>query len=1098
MILKSKIYLLVFVFSVALALQSCLDERFDIPDYTVTGDDVTLKLSVTLPEMDVRTRASLNDNSLNNVESLWIRTYSSDSGEATSDWKKLTPGTSAPEPAAQSVEFETKSGNSYIVAVANVFNNKGVLKSAPDEEKVLSELLDAADTWQDFLNIAVVSPSDFGSVNAPSAPLPMAGFYSDIIVDGSHPEPSKIDEWQTKGFKPFFIPSQKKTIEWNNKGAIHLRRLVSHVTFNIIPASDLDVSVNSYQVVNVPKYSWLYERPSANGMNANFGDLATSQEHVTDYYAEVPQFSSQYVTEGDGKLSFDFWMAENKHSGTSTVYTDRDKKVEGSIPPLFTSLTGEIWTPNNEASYVLISCDIAYNKQLSVDDKGQEVKDDGKDVYRTGSVTYLVHLGYIGGNSVNEATKSRDFNCFRNVDYTYNIKVNGINDIRIDAYATDETYHGEEGIVSDLEYSTIELDSHYHAFNVSLTKSEIDDPNFGFIITTYDNGTQITVNNDYEQKDGKIYAPDSATPIDQKYYNWIELRPTTDEETLAVYKPRYGANADGKTILLTDLKGGSANLLENQMSKEGWYTVFVNEYTYEPIYTGTEKYADETGKINGVPAWKSYVNQNPRRFYIRTARKESPDGNSVYTRSKYGVSQSSIQTYYSIIASRITDKGTAIGTERINETEGLNLRTAAGDTTFIGGTSENNGRLNVAQWLNYKTAGSDINNENASSRPKWADVVDAAKPMEIGAVDLDRAQGGRTLPERTIALPSLRTYGGAGTFSDPQKSGSYIIHAINACMSRNRDNNGNGRIEPDELRWYVPAMGKYLRLLMGAPSLSEPVMDFGSVDRLPKVEEKEINGNKTYSWIDGEDEYGNDPISNNYISRYMFYASNGSVLWAMEGMSSSSWNDLQGWSNNQSHPWQIRCIRNLGTDLTSVSDGEKVDMAYIVDKNNRTVEAKYYDDASVRPNKLSGNGTGGSSMPVHLVTSDYNRVYRKFEYHSADIEVPSYNKSLTGLQGYINGNPCQTANGHPSGTGWRVPNQTEIAILKNATEILNGTHSSWLSCTVNYFNSITGYGGEYANGENLFLGMLSSRGTQFTSGNIKDFTMYIRCVRDID
>lgn len=1064
---------------------SCADdeEAFEIPDYTITGQPVTVQIPVRIPEMDVKSRAALLESSLNQVSSLWIRTYSSATGLATSKWVKLTPGTTDTEIGhSVDISIDTQSGYNYIVGVANV-DNEAVTKSNPSVVSTLSKLLDEADTWEQFLDIAVVSPSDFGDVYAPTAPLPMAGCYIDINPGATHP--TNLGEWQKTNFTPYFIPAQENKVVWET-GAIHLRRLVSHVTFNFSPGNeDLEVVVNSYQVLNVPKYSWLYERSDADGMDANFGD-ATTESTVSDYYADVPQYGSQYITSSNGISTFDFWQAENKHAGTAKTYNEREK-VESANSPLYTSLTGSVWTPNNMASYVRVSCTVDYKNQISVGGQGQRPGD--TPVYRTGTADYYIHLGYINGAGLTEAQKSSDYNCYRNTNYTYNITVNGLDDIRMDAWADTETYPGEEGLVSDLQYATIELDAHYHAFNVNLTQAELNDPNFGFIITSYYNGIQYNIdeNTDLEE-------------LDENLYNWIELRPTTGQMVLAEYKPRYGSHStdgDVRTFLLTDLKGGWNNMTTQMRSTSGWYTVFVNEYTYEQIYDGDNTnsgYGNEEwdGSAGGRPKWMNYVNQNPRRFYIRVTRSTSADGNSVYSRSKYGVSQRSIQTYYSdqTFTPRDGDipPGTAIGTERCNETEGLNMR-----KSFNYGSSESNGRFNVAQWLSNtnSTTNLGINNGAERSRPSWTSFVDLTSPMQIPAVTGNRTQGGPDLPDRTganaVKLPKLVNYAGtkSPTFSDPQGSSiaDYYIEGINACMNRNRDNNGNGRIEPEELRWYVPAMGKYLRLLLGAPSLSEPIMDYQSVSKLPVADE---NGWKT-----------SGTISNDYLSRYMFISSDGyRVLWSMEGMSTSTWNDIAGWSKNKSFPWQIRCIRNLGSDMRRVTEGEKVTMAYVVDKSTRTVTMTYYDAASVRPNKLSGNGTGNGQMPVHLVTSDYNRVYKKFEYASENIEVGTLqNGWQTGLQTYINGNPC--ANRYAlSGTGWRVPNQSELAILRNLN-VLSGNNYLWLSCTANYFNMSTGSGGTYTNGENYFLVMLSNRGTIMGPQNA-GFTRLVRCVRDVD
>ncbi len=1086
----------------AIAMPSCSDEIVvDIPDYTISGEDITLKVALTLPEMDVKSRANLDATSLNQVNSLWLRTYNSETGLATSDWVKLTPSSSDTE-VPRSVEIRSKSGHSYIIAVANVENN-GVTRDNRNPTP-LSTLLETADTWGDFLNIAAVAPSTQEYVRAPRVPLTMAGCFSDIIVGGTHPEPSRPDEWQTKDFQSFFIPAQNGIVDLTDKGAIHLRRLVSHINFNVKPAdvNILSVTVNSFRVMNAPRYSWVYERSATGGLSANYGDLATSEEDADNYYVDVPQYGSQFVTENaDGSSSFDYWQAENKHTGEATTYGQRGEKA-GETTQHFTALTGGAdWTVNNEASYALINCTIEYSDRLTVNNQG-EIDANGSQVSRTGEVTYLIHLGAIE----NDFT---DFNCLRNVNYTYNITVNGINDIRVDAFATDETYHNEEGMVVDLDESTIDIDAHYGVFNVQLTQAELSAENFGFIIIAYENGDQYTITdaNDQEQVgvgSKVIYRSEddskSGGVIDPKYYNWIELRPTTGANVLAEYKPRYGG--DGATFLLTDLKGGWNSMTTEMKSTSGYYTVFVNEYTYEPMYTGTDGYADESWNGTGRPTWMSYVNQNPRRFYIRTTQSVSPDGNSIYARSKYGVAQQSLMSYYS--EQSITEEGTAIAVERENETLGMNLR-----HSFGGGTSTSNGRLNAGMWLNNASTTStnlSINSNNANNRPQWSNYINVNDALVVPAVVTTRLQGGPAIPAKTAAIQkpirvnNLINTGASATtnvtFSDPQSSNTYNIEAINACISRNRDNNGNGRIEPDELRWYVPAMDQYLHMMLGSNSLPEPMMVYEQIASLPRYNK---TGNN-YRWVTTGT---GGTFGNSYCSRYMYVASNNdkSVMWTMEGTSTSTYSDANSWGGNQTYPWLVRCIRNLGTDMTSVANELKVQPTFIHNTATRTFNMKYYDLASIRTNAYTGNGTGSGQMPIHTIPAAENSTYYGFEYSDSDIAVPEASRPAgesnfsPAMTTYINGNPCSGL-----GSGWRVPNQEELTIMRNAGNIIShatNANAMWVSCTVNYFSS-TGSGSLSTTGK-LFLVVTPTQGTQATTDNIRSAgsNVYIRCVRDV-
>lgn len=1099
---------LVAIMLLALSWSSCTDDFGDFPDYSRSGEKVTLRVKVDKPEMSQSTRADLDDYSLNLIESLWIRTYSSVSGEATSSWikvdcSKLSPVTQQ----TQEVAIETLSGYSFIVAVANV-DNMGVTQDDISTPKPLSELLTAANTWSDFLKIAVVSPSSQESVRAPIAPLPMAGSYSDIIVGGSHPEPSRIDEWQNKNFQPYFIPAQDAPIKFD--GAIHLRRLVSHINFNIIPGNEnIEISVNSFQLMNAPKFSWLYERPGENLMITNFGELASSQELAGNYYADVPSFGIQNITaNSDGSSSFDFWQAENKYTGTCDTYFERDK-LNGT---LFTSLTGDTWSPANDASYVLISCAVNFKNVFEVDEYGKETED-GSQVYRSGDATYLIHLGNIIGTD--EAEKAKDFNCFRNVNYTYNVKINGLTDIVVDAYAEDETYHGEEGVVVDLNYSTIDLDAHYGVFNVELTEEELKNEKFGFIITTYDTGRQITIT-DQNRRSGNDILDDKGNVIDPKYYNWIELRPTTSEYELATYKPRFGTNVDGKTFLLSDLRsqqkenGGVLTawegMTEANKSSSGWYTVFVNEYSYESIYTGKDGYADESGNDAGKPKWMSYVNANPRRFFIRVIKSSSPDGKSTYARSKYGISQQSMMSFYSNQTPTTNPKGTGNALERQNENEGMNMR-----YNFKGGPKTSNGRWNTALYLNNPSAttapGSPtISDPTISNRPQWSTFITANKFMEVGGVVGDRAQGGPELPERTVAngnpvrLPKPVLLNSPGySFNDPQGNDLYTIEGISACINRNRDNNGNGRIDPEEFRWYVPGIDDYLQQVLGKRSLPSPLMNYSAV-RLPLVNKL----NKFWT-SDGT-------IENACYSRYMYAASNNgkNVMWLMEGTSISSIDNAYGWSKDTSRPWQIRCMRNLGTNMNTVNGETKVAIPYVHDEGAHTFSMSFYDLASIRSNKCLGNGNNTGQMPVHTLTQGYNNVYYAFEYATIDIEVPSasrpetsslanFNNTYGRLKEYIESNPCASEEAL-SGTGWRVPNQVELTIMRNAGLFSNYAtpYYAWLCCTVNYFNYEDGLGSNSLD-KKLYLMVFRDSGSQLTLNNMGDINnnkFYIRCVRD--
>lgn len=1107
----------------ALLHTGCQDDFESKFDYTASGEDVTLTIPVSFPKMDVKSRADLTDDQENAVTSLWICTFSASSGTKTSEWVRVGNLPTADTEVARNVTINTKSGNSYIVAVANVDNYGVQIKNGIRAQ--LSTLLNDVNTWEDFLGIVVETPSDWDDVRVPydANPIPMVGAFYNIPVSGSHPV--DLTNWQNSNFTPIAIPSNSEHKvslgDGGATGAIHLRRVVSHIKFEIYAGRNtIELTPQSYRVVNAPVNTWLYERSVQTGVSmpdylntANYGDAAT-EETKNNFYKSPSQYSSihfdnsTYTSQGvtyNGK-SFNFWQGENKHYGTSQTYNEREKEAKGSDggnTGIYTSLSGDVWTPNNMASYVVVNCDVKYVDRLNVDADGA-LSNVGTSVERTATVNYVVHLGYCEGTTV--ASKSRDFNCYRNVNYIYRMFVDGVDQIRIEAFAEDgsEPYPGAEGLVSDVLNPTYNLDCHNCAFNVQLTALELspydqmNNTGFGFIVNTYEGGEKFTIeesdilgmtDTEYEEW---LASSGQGDALNAEYLTWIELIPTTGANVIKPYKPRTASN---DTYYLSDIsrgrKGGQAINLA-----DGYYTVHVKEYAYEPE-TGIE--TPEEGKD---PRWKGYINQLPRQFFMRVTRAISNDGESVYARSKYAAAQRSINTYYS--DQNFTSNGTAVGVEHQNESFGISLRKSYDVPT----ASDVNGRYNAWQWISY----------NSASR-LWTAFLSSKNgnfsTLNIPAVN--NSQG--VISARTEYVPMLAAYGGSFSANsgnvasslDPQGSntaanGNINIEAINACMNRNRDDNGNGVIDPQELKWYVPTTGKYLRMILGRRSLDEPIMDYQNIEKISNP-----NGTAT---------------------RYLFYASNGQILWAMEGLSMSSWCQW-GW-NDPGAPWQVRCIRNLGTNLsdtktlTDVSSSDGVQMAYVVGGDN-IVNMNYYGATSIRTNKLTMNGTvagsqtNSSVMPPHVITSEYNNPYMAFQYSrgrysfSGSGGIFHYDVHYDRLADYMNGvtsNPCSVLNNTEAGfyeTGWRIPNQKELTIMRNLGlfEYINGSSTGGLqttdnyiaSCTKGYFNSSgVGYNNSDATdplADRYYLGARYGAATQLNT-NMLIRNVFIRCVRDIE
>ena len=432
-----------------LIMTACNDD-IDMPA-TVDGpegEDTTISLTIQAPEMShLESRADMTTDEANSVRSLWVGIYSYATSRSTlSDGNNsglllqngqhgFTSGNKS-HTRYTLTGINTKSGRSYIVAVANPDLNYGYTMDANGKlgaKSKLSDLLAQADTWDKFQSIVIErEPFQNAAVlGVPNnSPLPMSGIYVDN-ENLTHP-----DDW-TK-VEPYQIPLSKNGL--NLKGSIHLRRPFTQVKFNVSVSEDIvSFDVESYRVYNVPTYGWLYERSQSDDLTnridyANAGDAMQPIVDDNTNYKPSLVYPSTNITENNGVYSFDFWMMENKRTGRADFCTDYQKRereyknADGTNSGVYESLcpTAEP-TLNNLATYVEIRGTLTYKNGNNVENPSQIPEGEGAGTLpgnvasRTVEATYKVHLGYAVGN--NEGEKARDFNNYRNSIYTYNVTV---------------------------------------------------------------------------------------------------------------------------------------------------------------------------------------------------------------------------------------------------------------------------------------------------------------------------------------------------------------------------------------------------------------------------------------------------------------------------------------------------------------------------------------------------------------------------------------------------------------------------------------------------------------------------------------------------
>lgn len=710
-------------------------------------------------------------------------------------------------------------------------------------------------------------------------------------------------------------------------------------------------------------------------------------------------------------------------------------------PSGFENFDRIIWSENSYQCYLPANVQTATASPTSFNDREKNTYDDtGKKTFvnAPANATYVViHGKYQGGDYAGDLSYTihlgdfskhpEDFSVAANSNYEYTLTIRGVNNFIAESRKEDGADDsGSEGVVIFKGTDILEVDCHYEARAMKFSMSELNQiinvDHYGYILkiqTAFCETISMIVDGDGKIYDAAEFKTQSnptvlttvgadGMPVDASRilisgdadFDWVRFVKNTG----ATYStPKYNVgclvqNSRTSTHSISDVCAypGRANT----------QTIF--QFLRDLYKAGKEQnasYFNATGSSVYVTCfvdenyyadknWTEYVNKSePRRMYFANELFVSEDGQSSFAKAKYVVSQKSIWTFY-----KLDPTLKPFGLESVSEEKAQGVDVVKGTNSL------------EVPWDGRASA---IKNNSGNK------FYDYSTKSAKGTQDL-------------------------------------YLSAYRACMSRNRDENGNGTIDADEIKWYLASVDQYKGMWAGEEA-------FDADARLFKASQSEWDAlNKAFTTNNA----GNAGLS----PWHYFTCSSANTFWAEEGCATGT----------DGSATMVRCIRTLASNSEGLESAE----TYYSYKDN-IVELKLNDVA------LRTHQSGGFQTYFER-GKDSNKLYKKFKIADANLTGTYYRNQVISTakgSGFINASDdvCQKAAGY--GGSWRVPNQRELSIM---SAVDNETFKNLFSCT-----SFTGVqSGYYKGGTGDEYGFVLE-GTQMTVAVGSGKSHGVRCVMDV-
>lgn len=827
-----------------------------------------------------------------------------------------------------------------------------------------------------------------------------------------------------------------------------------------------------WKVINVPRTSFIIEGEQDSGdvppttLPSQYADYAS--KYFDTGFTNFEEFTS------DTETGFTFYMLENRLTPKNTSfssYNERSRQVKvngglfdgGNVSHEVTYVNSkgqdvtkemkEFVNANDFSTYVVVTGRVDMN--LVNDDAGQTL---------SGDVEYLIHLGDWSKTSTGSSweddqyTGITNYETKRNTSYTYTVTVNSVNNIRVEVETANttntENQPGATGEVTIAKEEIALCDCHYvtktmtfHAKNFFKAGESIADELTWAVKTPFSDGmpkkTSTGEDNpeglDYQWVHFRLNLKDS----DGKFYEeQRRLYTTRVFETMEAQQENpdidgtpglAGYHNDGIMDIIALVK-----YIKEQVELYNHYRIyggtntsdFDNPDDFENakicITAFVDEFYYEKHPLSGVAStdlWKDFVNQSDRYLHILCSSNSSKDGESRATGSVITIQQRSIRTIYNTAKDNY-DLQSAWGLEQVDEYSNI---WEWGTANTNGATDNYNGlRNSLRQWGLCGT-----NNNTFVNGTEWSDFMDFEVENSVPLLNAGHA---------------------------------YLRYS---CMARNRDNNGNGVIDRDEIKWYTGSISQLIGIYVGDGVLPP-------VSKLYNRSVSDRSSTETVKWMQ-------HVLSSTHESGYPI------LIWAEEGISTGSSNASQEGADEK---MTIRCIRNLGMDAShelNVIPQDYIEKT-VADDKTVTFSARHLNINATR-DFISGE------LPVHYENSVTNYLPRQFEVYSTGTSGTSrtfeaYNSAIT--------TALNSGETHPyCPAGWRLPNQREVAIMHyymtGYDQNGNSTGENAMGNTMTRTRWSFGTNGQYPKVNNKYG--FRKGGTTITVSNNAESAA--RCVRDI-